>query len=156
MSGKERKYIDEAFETNWIAPLGPNVDGFEKAAAAYCGVKEAAALSSGTAAIHLALIILGVKPGDEVIASSFTFSGTVNPVSYLGATPVFVDSEESTWNMDPNLLEEAVKDRISKGKRVKAIIPVHLYGMPANMEAILSIAGKYNIPVVEDAAEALP
>ncbi len=155
MSGKERKYIDEAFETNWIAPLGPNVDGFEKAVADYCGVKDAAALSSGTAAIHLALIILGVEPGDEVIASSFTFSGTVNPVSYLGATTVFVDSEASTWNMDPVLLEEAVKDRISKGKQVKAIIPVHLYGMPANMEAILSIAEKYDIPVVEDAAESL-
>jgi dTDP-4-amino-4,6-dideoxygalactose transaminase len=155
MSGRERKYIDEAFETNWIAPLGPNVDGFEKAVASFCGVKDSVALSSGTAAIHLALIILGVEPGDEVIASSFTFSGTVNPVAYQGATPVFVDSEESTWNMDPNLLEEAVKDRISKGKRVKAIIPVHLYGMPANMEAILSIAGKYDIPVVEDAAEAL-
>ena len=155
MSGGEKKYIDEAFEQNWIAPLGPNVDGFEKAAASYCGVKEAAALSSGTAAIHLALIILGVEPGDEVIASSFTFSGTVNPVAYQGATPVFVDSEESTWNMDPNLLEKAVKERISKGKRVKAIIPVHLYGMPANMKAILSIAEKYEIPVVEDAAEAL-
>ena len=155
MSGGEQKYIDEAFETNWIAPLGPNVDGFENAAASYCGVEDAVALSSGTSAIHLALIILGVNPGDEVIASSFTFSGTVNPVAYQGATPVFVDSEESTWNMDPNLLEEAVLDRISKGKRVKAIIPVHLYGMPANMEAILSIAKKYNIPVVEDAAEAL-
>ena len=155
MSGGEMKYIDEAFDQNWIAPLGPNVDGFEKAVADYCGVRDAAALSSGTAAIHLALIILGVQPGDEVIASSFTFSGTVNPVSYLGATPVFVDSEESTWNMDPRLLEEAVKDRIKKGKRVKAIIPVHLYGMPANMESILSIAEKYDIPVVEDAAEAL-
>jgi len=155
MSGGERKYIDEAFEQNWIAPLGPNVDGFEKVVADYCGVKDAAALSSGTAAIHLALIILGVEPGDEVIASSFTFSGTVNPVAYLGATPVFVDSEEGTWNMDPNLLEEAVKKRIKSGKRVKAIIPVHLYGMPANMKEILSIAEKYDIPVVEDAAEAL-
>ncbi|MCK4881323.1 MAG: aminotransferase class I/II-fold pyridoxal phosphate-dependent enzyme [Bacteroidales bacterium] len=155
MSGGEIKYIEEAFEQNWIAPLGPNVDEFEKTVAAYCGVKDAAALSSGTAAIHLALIILGVKPGDEVIASSFTFSGTVNPVAYLGATPVFVDSEEETWNMDPNLLEKAIKERIRKGKQVKAIIPVHLYGMPAKMEEILSIAGKYDIPVVEDAAEAL-
>ena len=155
MSGGEQKYIKEAFDQNWIAPLGPNVDEFEKVAARYCGVKEAAALSSDTAAIHLALIILGVEAGDEVITSSFTFSGTVNPVAYQGATPVFVDSEESTWNMDPNLLEEAVKDRISKGKRTKAIIPVHLYGMPANMEAILSIAGQYDIPVMEDAAEAL-
>ena len=155
MSGGEQKYIDEAFHQNWIAPLGPNVDGFEKAAAVYCGVKDAAALSSGTAAIHLALIILGVQPGDEVITSSFTFSGTVNPVVYTGAVPVFVDSEDATWNMDPNLLEDAVKDRISKGKRVKAILPVHLYGMPANMKEILSIAEKYEIPVVEDAAEAL-
>jgi dTDP-4-amino-4,6-dideoxygalactose transaminase len=155
MSGGEQKYIDEAFHQNWIAPMGPNVDGFEKAVADYCGVKNAAALSSGTAAIHLALIILGVGPGDDVITSSFTFSGTTNPIVYQGATPVFVDSEASSWNMDPKLLEEAVKDRLSKGKQVKAILPVHLYGMPANMEAILDIAGKYNIPVVEDAAEAL-
>ena len=155
MSGGEMKYIEEAFEQNWIAPLGPNVDAFEKTVAAYCGVKDAAALSSGTAAIHLALVILGVEPGDEVIAPSLTFSGTVNPVVYQGATPVFVDSEEETWNMDPNLLEKAVEDRISKGKRVKAIIPVHLYGMPANMEEILNIAERYDIPVVEDAAEAL-
>jgi len=155
MSGGEQKYIDEAFHQNWIAPLGPNVDGFEKAVAEYCGMEDAAALSSGTAAIHLALIILGVGPGDDVITSSFTFSGTTNPIVYQGATPVFVDSEASTWNMDPKLLEEAVKDRLSKGKRVKAILPVHLYGMPANMDAILDIAEKYNIPVVEDAAEAL-
>jgi len=155
MSGREMKYIDEAFEQNWIAPLGPNVDAFEKAVADYCGIKDAAALSSGTAAIHLALIILGVQPGDEVICSSFTFSGTVNPVSYQGATQVFVDSEEDTWNMDPELLETAVKERIRQRKQVKAIIPVHLYGMPANMQEILSIAEKYNIPVVEDAAEAL-
>ena len=155
MSGGEMKYIEEAFATNWIAPLGPNVNEFEKAAASYCGVKDAAALSSGTAAIHLALIILGVKAGDEVIASSFTFSGTVNPILYQNATPIFVDSEKGSWNMDPNLLEEAVKDRIKKGKRIKAIIPVHLYGMPANMEEILRIAEQYDIPVVEDAAEAL-
>jgi len=155
MSGREQKYIEEAFEQNWIAPLGPNVDGFEKVVAGYCGVRDAAALSSGTAAIHLALIILGVEPGDEVIASSFTFSGTVNPIAYQGATPVFVDSEEETWNMDPNLLEDAVKERIRLGKRVKAIIPVHLYGMPARMKEISAIAEKYGIPVVEDAAEAL-
>jgi dTDP-4-amino-4,6-dideoxygalactose transaminase len=155
MSGGEMKYIQEAFEQNWIAPLGPNVDEFEKAVAAYCGVKGAAALSSGTAAIHLALIIEGIEPGDEVIVSSFTFSGTVNPVVYLGATPVFVDSEEGSWNMDPNLLEKAVKERLGKGKRVKAILPVHLYGMPANMEEILKIAERYGIPVIEDAAEAL-
>ena len=155
MSGNEMKYIEEAFEQNWIAPLGPNVDEFEKTVAAYCGVDSAAALSSGTAAIHLALVILGVKPGDEVIASSFTFSATVNPIVYQGATPVFVDSEKGSWNMDPLLLEEAVKDRMKKGKQVKAIIPVHLYGMPANMEEILQIAQLYNIPVIEDAAEAL-
>lgn len=155
MSGREQKYLDEAFEQNWIAPLGPNVDAFEKAVADYCGIKDAAALSSGTAAIHLALIILGVQPGDEVICSSFTFSGTVNPVSYQGAIQVLVDSEEDSWNMDPELLEKAVEERIRLGKKVKAIIPVHLYGMPANMQEILSIAAKYNIPVVEDAAEAL-
>ncbi|MEA3460544.1 MAG: aminotransferase class I/II-fold pyridoxal phosphate-dependent enzyme [Bacteroidota bacterium] len=155
MSGGEMKYIKEAFEQNWIAPLGPNVDAFERAIAAYCGVKEAAALSSGTAAIHLALIILGVKAGDEVIASSFTFSATVNPIVYQGATPVFVDSEPGTWNMDPELLEQAIRERLNLGKRVKAIIPVHLYGMPANMEAILEIAARYDIPVIEDAAEAL-
>lgn len=155
MSGREQKYIEEAFEQNWIAPLGPNVDAFEKAVAGYCEVSDAAALSSGTAAIHLALIILGVQPGDEVIVSSFTFSGTVNPVAYLGATPVFVDSEEESWNMDHNLLEEALKDRLRLGKRVKAIIPVHLYGMPARMREILAIAAEYGIPVVEDAAEAL-
>jgi len=154
MSGNEMKYIKQAFDSNWIAPLGPNVDAFEKAAAKYCGVKDAAALSSGTAAIHLALIILGVKAGDEVIASSFTFSGTVNPIRYEHATPVFVDSEKETWNMDPNLLEEAIKDRIKKGKRVKAIIPVHLYGMPANMEDLLAISERYDIPMLEDAAEA--
>ena len=155
MSGREQKYLDEAFEQNWIAPLGPNVDAFEKAVADYCGTKDAAALSSGTAAIHLALIILGVQPGDEVICSSFTFSGTVNPVSYQGATQVLIDSEEDSWNIDPELLEKAVEERIRLGKKVKAIIPVHLYGMPANMQEILSIAEKYKIPVVEDAAEAL-
>lgn len=155
MSGGEMKYIDEAFAQNWIAPLGPNVDAFEKGIVEYCGVKHAAALSSGTAAIHLALIILGIKPGDEVIASSFTFSATVNPIAYLGATPILVDSEKETWNMDPELLEKAIKDRMAKGKKPKAIIPVHLYGMPANMADIMEIANKYEIPVIEDAAEAL-
>lgn len=165
MSGGEMKFINEAFEQNWVAPLGPNVDAFEKTLADYCGVKHAAALSSGTAAIHLALIILGVERGDEVIASSFTFSATVNPIVYQGATPVFVDSEPGTWNMDPGLLEDAIKRRRAPayakasagkaGRRVKAIIPVHLYGMPANMKDILSIAEKYEIPVIEDAAEAL-
>ena len=138
-----------------MAPLGPNVDNFEKLLAYYCSSKHAAALSSGTAAIHLALIILGVKPGDEVIASSFTFSATVNPIIYLGATPILVDSEPNTWNMDSELLNMAIKDRLEKGKKPKAIIPVHLYGMPANMIDIMGIADRYEIPVIEDAAEAL-
>jgi dTDP-4-amino-4,6-dideoxygalactose transaminase len=155
MSGGEIKYINEAFDQNWVAPLGPNVDAFEKSLADYCGVKHAAALSSGTAAIHLALIILGVKPGDEVITSTFTFSATVNPILYQGATPVFIDSEPATWNMDPEILESAIKDRLLKGKKPKAITIVHLYGMPANMEKILAIANNFEIPVIEDAAEAL-
>lgn len=155
MGGTEQKYVQEAFDTNWIAPLGPNVNGFEKDLANYTGVKAASALSSGTAAIHLALIILGVKPGDEVLVSSFTFSGSVNPITYLGAIPVLIDSEPETWNMCPELLELAIKDRISKGKKPKAIIPVHLYGMPAKIEMIMEIANRYQIPVIEDAAEAL-
>jgi dTDP-4-amino-4,6-dideoxygalactose transaminase len=155
MSGREMKYVNEAFETNWIAPLGPNVDEFEKTLAYYCGVEHAAALSSGTAAIHLALIILGVEKGDEVIASSFTFSATVNPIIYQGAIPILIDSQPGTWNMDPELLEKAIKDRLLKGKKPKAIIPVHLYGMPANMTEIMRIADLYDIPVIEDAAEAL-
>lgn len=151
------KYINEAFDQNWVAPLGPNVDAFERTLADYCGVKHAAALSSGTAAIHLALIILGIEKGDEVIASSFTFSATVNPIVYQGATPVLIDSERGTWNMDPQLLEDAIKRRRAQGagRGVKAIIPVHLYGMPARMNEILSVAEKYEIPVIEDAAEAL-
>jgi len=148
------KYIKKAFDQNWVAPLGPNVDAFEESIARYCGVKYAAALSSGTAAIHLGLIILGVEQGDEVIASSFTFSATVNPIVYQKALPVLVDCEPKTWNMDPQLLETAIKDRIKKGKKPKAIIPVHLYGMPANMEEMLRIAEKYEIPIIEDAAEA--
>jgi dTDP-4-amino-4,6-dideoxygalactose transaminase len=155
MGGEEMKYINEAFDQNWIAPLGPNVDKFEQEIEQYLGVKHAAALSSGTAAIHLALIILGVEPGDEVLASSFTFSATVNPIVYQKATPILVDSEPNTWNMSPSLLESAIKDRIKKGKRPKAIIAVHLYGMPANIEKILEIGNKYEIPVIEDAAEAL-
>ncbi|HBC77329.1 MAG TPA: pyridoxal phosphate-dependent aminotransferase [Bacteroidales bacterium] len=157
MSGGEMKYINKAFDQNWVAPLGPNVDAFEESLAKYCGVKHAAALSSGTAAIHLALIILGVKQGDEVIASSFTFSATVNPIVYQGATPILIDSEPGTWNMDPELLEKAIQRRRAQGAghRVKAIIPVHLYGMPANMTEITKIAERYEIPVIEDAAEAL-
>jgi dTDP-4-amino-4,6-dideoxygalactose transaminase len=155
MSGGEMKYIREAFDQNWVAPLGPNVDGFEEAIARFSGVDHVAVLNSGTAAIHLALIMLGVGPGDEVIASTFTFSATVNPIRYLGATPVLVDSEPDTWNMDPDLLEKAIRERIGEGKRPKAIIPVHLYGMPAKLDEIMEIAGKYGIPVIEDAAEAL-
>ncbi len=155
MGGTEINYVKEAFDTNWIAPLGPNVDGFEESLENYTGAVHAAALSSGTAAIHLALILLGVKPGDEVIASSFTFSATVNPIIYLGARPILIDSETDTWNMCPEMLEKAIKDRISKGKKPKAIIPVYLYGMPAKIDEIMEIAGRYEIPVVEDAAESL-
>jgi len=155
MGGAEQKYIQDAFDSNWIAPLGPNVDNFEDSIVKYCGVKYAAALNSGTAAIHLALILLGVDRGDEVIASSLTFSATLNPIVYLGATPVMVDSEPGTWNICPETLEIAIKSRLSKGRKPKAIIPVHLYGMPANMEKIMEIANRYEIPVIEDAAEAL-
>lgn len=152
MSGSEQKYINEAFDQNWIAPLGPNVDEFEKTIAKYCGVDHSAALSSGTASLHLALIMLGVKSGDEVFVSTFTFSASVNPIIYQGARPVFIDSERDTWNMDPELLEIALKKR---KKKPKAIIVVHLYGMPAKMDEIMFVANKYGIPVIEDAAEAL-
>ncbi|MBX3241478.1 MAG: aminotransferase class I/II-fold pyridoxal phosphate-dependent enzyme [Chitinophagaceae bacterium] len=158
MGGNERKYVTEAFDTNWIAPLGPNVNGLEEDISRYLGdnpVSHVAALSSGTAAIHLGLIVLGVQPGDEVICQSMTFSASANPIAYLGATPVFVDSETDTWNMSPVFLEEAIKDRLAKGKKPKAIIPVHLYGMPAKMDEIMQIAQQYEIPVLEDAAEAL-
>lgn len=155
MGGNEMKYVQEAFDTNWVAPLGPNVNEFEHELASYLNVNGVAALNSGTAAIHLALVILGVERGDEVICQSFTFSATANPIVYLGAMPVFVDSEPETWNMDPALLEEAIIDRLKKGKKPKAIIVVHLYGMPAKMSEILSIANRYEIPVIEDAAEAL-
>lgn len=155
MGGNEMSYVNEAYETNWIAPLGPNVNEFEKVLQNYNKVNSAAALSSGTGAIHLALKLLGVGAGDEVIASSFTFSATVNPITYQCATPILVDSEKDSWNMCPVMLEEAIEDRISKGKKPKAIILVHLYGMPAKMDEIITVASKYNIPVVEDAAEAL-
>jgi dTDP-4-amino-4,6-dideoxygalactose transaminase len=156
MGGKEQEFVTTAFETNWVAPLGPNVNGFEKDLQEYSGVRHAAALSSGTAAIHLALILLGVERGDEVLVSTFTFSGSVNPIVYQGAVPVMVDSEEDTWNMDPVLLEEAIADRISKtGKKPKALILVHLYGMPAKVSEICAICKKYEIPLIEDAAEAL-
>ncbi len=156
MGGNEQRFVKEAFDSNWVAPLGPNVDNFEEDISLY--LKEdsyVAALSSGTAAIHLALILLRVQPGDEVICQSMTFSASANPIRYLGATPVFIDSERTTWNMDPAFLEEAIIDRLAKGTKPKAIIPVHLYGMPARMDEIIAIAKKYEIPIIEDAAEAL-
>lgn len=152
---KELYYVNQAFDTNWIAPLGPNVDGFETELGNYLGGKNVAALSSGTAAIHLALILSGVTQGDEVFCQSFTFSATANPIIYQGAIPVFVDSESSTWNMCPELLEVAIKDRIAKGKKPKACIVVHLYGMPAKIVEIKQICNRYNIILIEDAAEAL-
>lgn len=155
MGGNERKYVNEAFDTNWIAPLGPNVDEFEKSICTFTGVGHTAALTSGTGALHLALILLDVGQGDEVICQSFTFSASANPIAYQGAIPVFVDSEADTWNISPDALRAAIQDRISKGKKPKAIIAVHLYGMPAKMDEILEIARQYEIPVIEDAAEAL-
>ena len=162
MSGKEQQYIQEAFDTNWVVPLGPNVNAFEEDLAAFANRRDGAeplqkqvvALSAGTAAIHLGLIMLGVEKGDEVICQSFTFAASANPVVYQGATPVFVDSEPGTYNMDPLLLEEAIKDRIAKtGKKPKAMIPVYLYGMPARIDEIFEVAKRYEIPVLEDAAE---
>ena len=157
MSGKEQQYIQEAFDTNWIVPLGPNVNGFEDDIRAFLGEnKEVVALSSGTAAIHLALVYLGVKAGDEVMVQSFTFCASANPVVYQGATPVFVDSEPDTWNMDPQLLDEAIQDRIQKtGKKPAAIITVSLYGMPAKMDELLAVSTKYDIPLIEDSAEGM-
>ncbi len=155
MGKNELGYVTEAFSTNWIAPLGPNVDAFEKQLVDYLGVLGAVSLSSGTAAIHLALKMLGVGTGDIVLCQSFTFAASAFPISYCGATPVFIDSEKETWNIDPSLLELAIKDAIAMGKKPAAIIVVHLYGMPAKMKAILSIANQYDIPVIEDAAEAL-
>ncbi len=156
MGGHEQRFVQEAFDTNWVVPMGPNVDAFETELAAFLQSNVyVAALSAGTASLHLALIILGVKQGDEVLCQSFTFSASANPIVYQGATPVFIDSEKDTWNMSPEHLERAIKDRISKGKKPKAIIPVHLYGMPAKIDEIQSISSKYEIPIIEDAAEAL-
>lgn len=156
MGGNEQRYINEAFNANWVAPLGPNVNGFENDLEKYLGNKvQVAALSSGTAAIHLALILLGVKMGDEVICQSFTFSASANPIVYLGANPIFVDSEIETWNICPIALESAIKDRIKNGQKPKAIIAVHLYGMPFKVKEILEIGERYQIPIIEDAAEAL-
>jgi dTDP-4-amino-4,6-dideoxygalactose transaminase len=156
MGGQEEKYVKEAFDTNWIAPLGPNVEGFESDIECYLkGKINVACLSSGTAAIHLALLLLNIKQGDDVICQSFTFCGSSNPIAYIGAKPIFIDSEMDTWNMSPEFLEEAINDRIKQGKKPKAIILVHLYGMPAKIDEILEIANRYNIPIIEDAAEAL-
>ena len=157
MSGKEQQFIQEAFDTNWVVPLGPNVNGFEEDLKQFVGQnKEVVALSAGTAAIHLALIACGVQAGDEVICQSFTFCASANPVTYLGATPVFIDSEADSWNMDPDLLEKAILDRKAKtGRYPKAIIPVALYGMPYRIEEIMAIANKYDISVIEDAAEGM-
>ena len=155
MSGKEMGFIQEAFDTNWVVPLGPNVNAFEQDLERFVGQgKKVVALSSGTAAVHLALLACGVGQGDEVIVQSFTFCASSHPVTYLGATPVFVDSEEDTWNMDPVLLEKAIEDRISRtGRKPKAIVPVYLYGMPGKIDGIMAVAAKYDIPVIEDAAE---
>ncbi len=155
LTGEEQKYVTEAFETNWVAPLGPNVNGLEQDICNYTGAKACSALSSGTGAIHLALIMLGIEEDDEVLCSSFTFSATANPIRYQKAIPIFIDSEKDTWNMSPELLETAIQDRIEKGKKPKAIILVHLYGMPSKMEELMAIANKYKIPVIEDAAEAI-
>ncbi|WP_262250029.1 DegT/DnrJ/EryC1/StrS family aminotransferase [Parapedobacter soli] len=156
MGSKEFEYVKEAFDTNWIAPLGPHVNGFEQDIATRLGHGvHVAALSAGTAALHLALIQLGVQYGDEVICQSMTFSASANPIKYQGAIPVFVDSESDTWNMDPEVLRETIRDRFSRGKKPKAIIVVHLYGMPAKMDEILAVAKEFDIPVIEDAAEAL-
>ena len=162
LTGEEQKYVKEAFDTNWVAPLGPNVNGLEADICSYSNVKGCSALSSGTAAIHLALIMLGVEQDDEVLVSSFTFSATVNPIRYQKAIPILIDSERDTWNMSPELLEKAIIDRIDKGKNLpagkagpKAIILVHLYGMPSKMNELMAIASKYGIPVIEDAAEAI-
>ena len=156
MSGKEMKYVADAIEHNQVFPLGKNVTDFEDAIRTYCGVAACSCLSSGTAALHLALILLDVRPGDEVICSTFTFVASANPILYCQATPVFIDSEPSSWNMDPNLLREAIQDRIRiTGKKPKVILVVHLYGMPADMQSIMSVADEYEIPVLEDSAEAL-
>jgi dTDP-4-amino-4,6-dideoxygalactose transaminase len=155
LNGEEIKYIQEAIATNWVAPLGPNVDAFENEICKYLGADHAAAVVSGTAAIHLALVILGVKSDDEVLCQSFTFSGSAYPIVYQQATPVFIDSESESWNIDPQLLEQAIKERLNKGKKPKALILVHLYGQPAKLYEIVQICNQYEIPVIEDAAEAL-
>jgi len=155
MGGQELAFINDAFKSNWIAPLGPNVEGFEGDLGKYLSIDNVAALSSGTSAIHLALILLGVKAGDTVLCQSITFSASANPIAYQGAIPIFIDSESETWNVDPDLLKVALEEAKLKGELPKAIIAVHLYGMPAKMVEILSISNEYGVPVIEDAAEAL-
>ena len=155
MGQRELEFVKEAFDTNWVSTVGPNISAFEQELASYNDISACAALSSGTAAIHLALIVLGIKTGDEVICSAFTFSASCNPIIYQGATPIFIDSEPDTWNMDPGLLEEAILDRIKNGKKPSAVMLVHLYGMPAKLKEILQIVKRYGIPLIEDAAEAL-
>lgn len=155
MSGEELAYIEQAFAENWIAPVGPQLAQFERDFCAYTGARHAVALTSGTAAIHLALLTLGIGAGDEVFVSTLTFSGTVNPIVYVGARPVFIDSDSASWNMDPNLLEDALRSRARSGRLPKAVIPVHLYGQSADMDAILALCDRYGIPVIEDAAEAM-
>lgn len=155
MGSQEFEFVRNAFETNWIAPLGPHVDGFEKDLCEYVKIGHSAALSSGTAALHLAMILLGIGVGDHVLCSSFTFSATANPIAYQGATPVFIDSEELTWNMDPDLAEQAIQSLIKQGKKPKAMVVVHLYGMPAQMDRLMKLSLDYDIPMIEDAAEAL-
>lgn len=156
MGGTEQKFIQEAFDANWVAPLGPNVNGLENDLEVYLDNQAyVGALSSGTAAIHLGLILLGVKAGDEVICQSMTFSASANPILYLGATPIFIDSEEQTWNLCPIALEKAIQDRMNNGKKPKAVIAVHLYGVPYQIESIREVADKYSIPILEDSAEAL-
>ena len=156
MGKNEQRYVKDAFDTNWVAPLGPNVNGFESSIENYLDNEVyVAALSSGTAAIHLGLVLLGVSEGDEVLCQSFTFSASANPICYLGAKPIFVDSEKDTWNISPELLKKAIEDRIKKGKKPKAIIAVHLYGMPYKVNEVKEIGEHYGIPVLEDSAEAL-
>ncbi len=155
MGGTEQDFVNLAFETNWVAPLGPNVDGFEEDLKKYNGIKACSALSSGTAALHLALILLGVEQEDEVLCSTFTFSATANAIAYQKAKPVFIDSERDTWNICPEILEKAIKHRISNGTKPKAIIIVHLYGMPSKMDELMEVCSRYDIPVIEDSAEAL-
>ena len=155
MSGLEQQYVQQAFDSNWVAPLGPQVEAFEREFAAKVGAKHALALSSGTAALHLALIHAGGRPGDEVLVSTLTFAASANPVVYLGARPVFVDSERISWNLDPALVVETIERKARQGNLPKAVIPVHLYGQSANLNPILEVCDHYGIPVIEDAAEAL-